>query len=185
MRLDRLTDAAHCLRLSERRKIEAQMDDLERRFPQVFFAVYFGVLPQGFRVEEVGFWLLNHAAFGTHDITKRNEFGIILVIDPAAGTACFSVGYAMEALLGKMGMQRTLLRASKYLSRSEYGGAVDLAIRDLDRSLRSLGRAELRDGRVSQVHAVSTDLGLTPLRKSSRPVLGGRSHNEQPAGELR
>ena len=164
VRLDRLTDAAHCLSLRDRRKLEAHLNDFERRFPQVFFAVYFGVLPQGLRVSEVGFWLLNHAAFGTHEIAKRNEFGIVLVIDPAAGTACFSLGYAIEALTDQLDMSTLLMRMRRFLTRSDYGEAVGRAIRGLDRKLRSIGDACIRDQHSSAIHAVSADLGLCPLR---------------------
>jgi hypothetical protein len=176
--LDRLTDAAHCLSLRDRRSLEAHLDDFERRFPQVFFAVYFGVLPQGLRVAEVGFWLLNHAAFGTHDIEKRNEFGIVMVIDPAAGAACFSLGYAIEALTGQMDVNGILTRIRRFLTRSDYGEAVERAICDLDRQLRSVGRAKLRAPGSSSIHTVSSDLGLRPLR----PAL--RSESAQPQSSL-
>lgn len=168
VRLDRLTDAAHCLSLRDRRQLEAHLDDFERRFPQVFFAVYFGVLPQGLRVSEVGFWLLNHAAFGTHEIAKRNEFGIVLVVDPAAGSACFSLGYAIEALGDRIDVSATLNQMRRHLARSDYGEAVEKAIRALDRQLRSVGRAHLRDPLSSTIHTVSSDLGLSPLRPASR-----------------
>jgi uncharacterized membrane protein YgcG len=168
VRLDRLTDAAHCLSLRDKRKLEAHLDDFERRFPQVFFAVYFGVLPHGLRVAEVGFWLLNHAAFGTHEIAKRNEFGIVLVIDPAAGAAGFSLGYAIEALAGSMDISGILNGMRRFLARSDYGTAVERSIHALDRQLRAVGRAQLRDPRASSIHAVSSDLGLKPLRPSPR-----------------
>lgn len=168
VRLDRLTDAAHCLRLSERQSLEAQLDDFERRFPQVFFAVYFGVLPQGIKVAEVGFWLLNHAAFGTHDIAKRNEFGIVLVIDPAAGTACFTLGYVMEGLADRIGIKAVLDGIGASLARSQYGEAVKHAIANLDRRLRRAGKAQMVDGRVSVAHTVAPDLGLVPLRSPVR-----------------
>lgn len=177
VRLDRLTDAAHCLHLSERRKLEAQLDDFERRFPQVFFAVYFGVLPQGLKVSEVGFWLLNHAAFGTHDIAKRNEFGMVLVIDPAAGAACFSLGYAIEALGDKTGIAAVLVRMKKLLANSQYGDAVERAIRELDHCLRSTGKAQKRDSRNLTVHEVSADLGLSPLRLPSKSAFTNRTRD--------
>lgn len=168
VRLDRLTDAAHCLSLRERGRLETFLDDFERRFPQVFLAVYFGVLPQGLRVSEVGFWLLNHAAFGTHDISKRNEFGIVLVIDPAAGMACFSLGYAIEVLTDKLDVDRALARMRTFLKRSHYGEGVEMAIRNLDRQLRSVGQVQIRDRIHSSALAVSSDLGFSPLRTNSR-----------------
>lgn len=175
VRLDRLTDAAHCLRLGDRRKLEVKLDDFERRFPQVFFAVYFGVLPQGVKVSEAGFWLLNHAAFGTHDIAKRNEFGVILVIDPAVGHACFTLGYALEALAERIGFSAVLDRLKPSLARSEYGEAVSIAIDQIDRTMRSAGKAQAPNWRSSLAHALGYDLGLTPLRPSRRPA-GAQEH---------
>ena len=180
VRLDRLTDAAHCLSLRDKRKLEAHLDDFERRFPQVFFAVYFGVLPQGLRVAEVGFWLLNHAAFGTHEIAKRNEFGIVLVIDPAAGAACFSLGYAIEALADRMDIGGILDGMRRFLARSDYGAAVERSIHALDRQLRSVGRAQLRDPMSANIHAVSSDLGLKPLRPASRSEKLERESSKDP-----
>lgn len=166
MRLDRLTDAAHCLRLTDQRRIEARLDDFERRFPQVFFAVYFGVLPQGLSVPEVGFWLLNHAAFGTHEIAKRNEFGIVLVVDPAAGQAGLCVGYAIEALGSRMAGDDVLRSMRPLLAQSDYGRAVTLAIRHLDRKLRSFAQGKPRSPEAAAMHTVSPDFGLRPLRAS-------------------
>lgn len=164
VRLERLTDAAHCISLRDRRKLEARLDDFERRFPQVFLAVYFGVLPQGLRVAEVGFWLLNHAAFGTHDISKRNEFGIVIVVDPAASTACFSLGYAVEALADQIKPVDILERMRGSLTLSHYAGAVEKAVCLLDRRLRSAGKPQIRDCNSTRIHTVSSDLGLSPLR---------------------
>ena len=167
VRLDRLTDAAHCLGLREIRKLEALLNDFERRFPQVFLAVYIGVLPQGLRVTEVGFWLLNHAAFGTDDLAKRNEFGIVLVIDPAAGMACFTLGYAIEALTAKLEINDILSRLRPFLLRSHYCDAVLKAIGDLDRQLRSIGQPRRRDHVHSSAFAVPPDLGLARIWNSS------------------
>jgi uncharacterized membrane protein YgcG len=171
VRLDRLTDPANCLRLGERRTLESSLDEFERRFPQVFFAVYFGVLPPGFSSSEVAFWLLNHAAFGTQEITKRNEYGIVLVVDPSASTASFGLGYAIETVEAKLGVRKTLSQMSPYLIRGDYGRAVQTAIRQLDRSLRKIGQSSPRDPRVSSTHALATDLGLTPLRTPARSAL--------------
>ena len=44
VRLERITDAAHCLRLEESRQLEVHLDDFERQFPQSFLALYFGAV---------------------------------------------------------------------------------------------------------------------------------------------
>lgn len=171
VRLDRLTDPANCLRLHDRRRLEAKLDDFERRFPQIFFAVYFGVLPGGFSVSEVGFWLLNHAAFGTHDISKRNEFGIVLVIDPSATTAAFTLGYSLEGVEAGLQLESVLKSVSPSLKKGDFGKAVEQSIRRVDRKLRAVGTCHPKESRISPAHAVSADLGLTPLRNPARAAL--------------
>lgn len=169
VRLERLTDAAHCLRMRDSRKIDALLDEFERRFPQVFLAVYFGVLPHGVSVAEAGFWLLNHAAFATHDTSKRNEYGLVLVTDPAVGQSAISMGYTLERFIRRRDLDRMLLRMSTALAHSEYGEAVQIAIRRIDRMLRSAGSARPMESNPSHAPAVGGDLGLRRLRTNHRP----------------
>lgn len=168
VRLERLTDAAHCLRVRDSRRIEGLLDEFERRFPQVFLAVYFGVLPHGISVSEAGFWLLNHAAFATHETSKRNDFGMALIIDPASGHAAISVGYAIEHLIRRQEFDQLLLRMSAALSHSDYSEAVHIAIHRIDRLLRSAGRAEPKTAASPPAPAVGHDLGLPRLRAQHR-----------------
>ncbi len=181
VRLDHLNDAAHCLKQSERRRIEGQLDDFDRRFPQVFLAVYCGVLPHGLNVSEAGFWLLNHAALATSDLAKRSDFGIVLIIDPAAGRAAFSVGYALENTLTQKHLQQILLGMKPHLAHSNYSEAASIAIRGIDRTLRSLGRSQPRACAAAHASPVDTDLGLPVLRArtsppQTRPVTESQHH---------
>lgn len=159
VKLERLTDSAGCLSLKDVRSIEGALDELERRFPQIFFAAYFGVLPQGINVAEAGFWLLNHAAFGSQELARQNEYGIVLIIDPAAGRAGFSIGYAIEPWLDKQALNALLIRMSRSLAQSEYARALRTAVGHLDASLRAAGKARPR----TPLPALDGDLGLERL----------------------
>lgn len=165
VRLERLTDAAHCLRLSDKRSIENCLDDFERRFPQVFLAIYMGVLPDGVTVGEVGFWLLNHAAFETNDLRKRNEFGIILAIDPAAGNASMSLGYCIEGLGNRFDAAAVLSKMHARLKASDYSGAIKLAIKETQRRLQKCGTPERQNP--SDLPVVCDDLGVAHLKPSA------------------
>src|SRR5688572_10748500 len=61
--LESLTDAAHCLRVREKEMLKQELDAFQQAFPQVFFAVYLGLLPITPSPGEIAFWLLNQAAF--------------------------------------------------------------------------------------------------------------------------
>src|ERR1700759_906376 len=104
--IKRLTDEAHCLKLHERREIEALLEDFEQRFPQVFLTLYLGVLPAPFSVRELAFLLLNRGAFATGEHARLNEFALALVIDPVARTTTLMTGYALERWLPQRRLSR-------------------------------------------------------------------------------
>ncbi|MDZ4405331.1 TPM domain-containing protein [Prosthecobacter sp.] len=176
VRLERITDAAHCLRLEESRKIEIILDNFERSFPQAFFAAYLGVLPSGLSVAELGFWLLNQGAFNTHSVSRRNDFGIVLVVDPSAQTASITLGYAIEKWFGDGFITRTLQTAGTHLNKGAFGMAIEAASTRCGEVLRKHAHAMAWKPDVTTAAGVSPDMGLQPLRgghkPASRPLAG-------------
>ena len=169
VRLERITDAAHCLRLEEVRGIEVLLDDFERHFPQAFFATYLGILPNGLNAAELGFWLLNQGAFNTHSVSRRNDFGIVLVVDPAAQTASMTLGYAIEALFAEHVTSRILSTTGSHLSKGAYGMASEDACNRCADALRKKARAKLWQPDIP-VSGVMTDMGLQTLRGGHKPA---------------
>lgn len=120
----RLWDEAHCLRVHEAREVEAVLVDFEEHFPQLFFAVYLGVLPPPLTVEELAFLLLNRGMFWAEHHPRLNEHAIALVLDPEARVAGLMVGYALEELLPPQVLQRILRRVRTPLWHAEYAPAI-------------------------------------------------------------
>lgn len=173
VRLDRLTDAAHCLRLADRHRAELFLDDFERAFPQVFVAFYFGALPPALNPQEVAFWLLNKGAFSTPQISKRNEYGVTCVIDPAAGTVGTAIGYALESLLAEAAPATIIQAMIPALSHAEYGVAIEAATEAVSGLLKPLAAANPIHGTLPgapQTGSTAADYGLHPLRSGHRPV---------------
>jgi hypothetical protein len=142
--LKRLTDEAHCLKLNESREIEALLEDFEQRFPQVFIALYLGVLPVPFSVRELAFLLLNRGAFATREHARLNEFAVAFVIDPVARTASLMTGYSLERWLPSRKLLRMLRSIRTCLWHGEYVSAVSTTVHRLDKRLRKAGRRETR-----------------------------------------
>src|SRR4051812_19439722 len=94
--LESLTDAAHCLRVREKELLKHELDGFHQSFPQVFLAVYLGLLPTSPTPGEMAFWLLNHAAFQPPDPARLNERAALLVIDPVGRHAGLATGYGLE-----------------------------------------------------------------------------------------
>jgi uncharacterized membrane protein YgcG len=176
VRLRRINDAAHCLRLEESRKLEVLLDDLERQFPQVFAAVYFGALPPRVNPLEMGMWLLNHGAFATHLFAKRNEFGLVYVVDPAAGSHGLVIGYGLEAVLPARQTARLLGSLAPSLKAGRWARAVELLVGGFSSKLRKHANRSRRNVESAPPPRTGSagDYGFEPLRKGHRHS-GGKS----------
>ncbi len=171
VRLERITDVAQCLSLKESRLIEVCLDDFERRFPQAFFAAYLGILPHNLSVSELGFWLLNQGAFNTRSVSRRNDFGLVMVVDPSAKAVGITLGYALERFFEGRPMRELLRRVGGHLQAGTFGLAIEDACRFCDNVLRKHGHSANWQPEAS---TLAPDLGLQPLREghkaSSRPL---------------
>ncbi len=168
VRLERITDAAHCLRLEDTRRIEIVLDDFERSFPQAFFAVYLGTLPNNLNVAELGFWLLNQGAFNTHSVSRRNDFGLVVVVDPAAHTACITLGYAIERCFSPKIMAGMMQAMGGHLRKGAFGRAIEASCIRAGGVLRKHARQMQWKPDVAPVSDVLPDIGLQPLRGGHR-----------------
>lgn len=157
VRLESLTDAAHCLRVREREALQHELEAFQQTFPQVFFAVYLGVLPSTPTAPEIAFWLLNHAGFQPADPARLNERAALLLIDPVAKSAGLTVGYALEPHLPHGKLTGILRRIRTPLWHGEYAGAIKLAISLLGKELRKVGR---RTGRQQEFRPPEADAGF-------------------------
>lgn len=178
--LQALTDAAHCLRTREKEFLAHELDGFHQTFPQVFLAVYLGVLPPSPTPAEIAFWLLNHAAFQPADPAKLNERTALLVIDPVGRTAGLTVGYGLEPFLPAGTLSGILRRIRTPLWHGEYSSAIVLAIKLIGNSLRKAARRAPRQVEFpppgAEVDFIHTS-GLQSLRDSSVQLAERREDN--------
>jgi hypothetical protein len=168
VKLERITDAAHCLRLEEVRRCEIALDDFERCLPQAFFAIYLGVLPHGLNVAELGFWLLNQGAFNTHQMMKRNDFGTVLVVDPVTKSISLTLGYAIEGCFTPKQLTHLLETAAVHLEQQDFGGAMLKLIGDVYHGLRKKAQSYIWKPETS---ANEAGISVQPLRSGHRPTV--------------
>ncbi|NOX99038.1 MAG: hypothetical protein GXP30_04775 [Verrucomicrobia bacterium] len=165
--MDRLHDAAHCLRKEERAEVLDIMDRLKDRFPQLFFCAYLGTLPDNVKMSELGFWLLNHAAVKGVDIARPNENAILLLLDTNTGQAGISLGYYIEKFLDDVTAARCLGSARSHFVKGENGKALGKVMKKLGRALSKRSRNVLR------IQSETSQSVLNPFgaSTSSLPVL--------------
>ena len=180
VRLERITDAAHCLRLEDNRRCEIILDDFERSFPQAFFAVYLGALPNNLNVAELGFWLLNQGAFNTHSVRRRNDFGLVLVIDPTAQTAGLTLGYAVEACFSQKILDALMQVLGSHLRKGAFGAAIESTCVRAGAVLRKHAKKMHWQPEAALVAESLADIGLQPLKGGHRSVSRPLADNPAP-----
>jgi uncharacterized membrane protein YgcG len=151
VKMRQIHDVVGCLRASELNNINQTLQNLEDRFPQLLFAVYFGELTETISIGELGFWLLNQATVEGASVVRSNENGIFLVIDVHQKQAGISLGYCTEMLLTEADCLRALRAARSFFRNGEFGAGVVVLWRKLEKSLatqaqkmKNLGRAEIK-----------------------------------------
>ncbi|HRQ90367.1 MAG TPA: hypothetical protein PLA50_16330 [Bacteroidia bacterium] len=138
--LNRIHDAAHCLRKIERDELGETLDSLEVKFPQMLFCVYLGTLPKHLSISELGFWLLNHGQVKGAEFARPNENAILVVMDLDRKQIGVSLGYFAETLISEEDAYRALTAARPYLLNSEYGRAMERIFLKLGKVLDKQGR---------------------------------------------
>ncbi|MDF1751864.1 MAG: TPM domain-containing protein [Verrucomicrobiales bacterium] len=127
VKMRRVHDAADCLRVKDSEMIERTLNRLEKRFPQLVFAVYLGDLNETISIGELGFWLLNQVTIEGAGYAKTNESAVLLVVDVNFKKAGLSLGYFTEMLLGEEDCLRALAAGRSHFANGEFGtGVVDL-----------------------------------------------------------
>ena len=121
------------------------MEDIGRRFPQVFVAVYTGPLGEVANIRQFGFWLLNRAAFEDVAVGKPNEAGILITIDPESKAAGMTFGYLLDPYLEESDTFECLSRAHSYWLDGRYADGLVKAIRHLGAVLGKRCRQARRD----------------------------------------
>jgi hypothetical protein len=141
--MEPIMDVTGCLRMSEKNRLSALVDDFEHRFPQLFLSLFIGVLPE-MKVLEAGFWLLNHGVRKRQDRVCDNRFGIVTLIDPIAHEAGICTGYALESTLTTDTLASLLDKNSHHLWHADHLTALKGLILGLDATLRRAGRPQPR-----------------------------------------
>ena len=173
LRLHRLTDSAGVFRRDERARVEAVLERVGRRFPQLFVAVYTGALGEVSNIRQFGFWLLNRAAFDDLPPDKPNEAGILLTLDPESKAAGIVFGYLLDPYLDQRDTFECLSRAHPFWLEQRYAEGVVRALWQLEALLQKRSRQARRDPEQFQrkvMPAVMIGDRVRRLRASHRPA---------------
>ena len=144
VRLRRLTDNAGILRRGERELLEAAMERISRRCPQVFVAVYTGALGEVANIRQFGFWLLNRSAFEDLPEDQSNAAGILITIDPESKAAGMVFGYLLDPFLEESDTFECLTRGHAYWLEQRYVEGLVRALAHLESVLCKRSRQARR-----------------------------------------
>jgi len=171
--LDRsLIDQAQILRLAEFQSLERQLDEFERRFPQIPVLIFLGDLPPAVPPSLAGLWLLNQSVNTRRGGARSASCGIAVILEPRRGEVGLAVGYSLEGLLPAPVLQGMMMEASPHLSHREFGKALQRLVAAFDSRLRKGCTAQPRrlPSAPASPPSAPTHLGLKtvlPARRST------------------
>lgn len=167
--LERVTDAQGVFGEAGKRWLEQAVAGFESSFPQAMVAVHVGALGSGPALRQFGFWLLNRSVLTAGEITRPNENGMLLLIDPPARLAGLTLGYQLEPWLSESVLERVLSagRRDFQAGRMAEGGV---------RIIRALGMA-LRDSLRGPMPLADEAVPTAPLLGLRRLRRGGKSES--------
>ncbi len=173
VKLRSLTDAAGLFRRRERDRIEDALEAFGIAFPQMFLAVYTGSLGETGNLRQFGFWLLNRGVFEDVDVTKPNEGGVLIVIDPDSKAAGISFGYLLDPFFEERDTFECLTRAHSHWLEGRYCDGLLKALNHIGSLLRKRSRQARRDPERYE-RKVATPVAVEDLVKKIR---GGNVSN--------
>lgn len=130
-----VTDLTSEFTRGEVRRIEREVERLERLFPQVQFSVVSAEVPANATLALYAFWLFNRG--GLTAATERGSQNrlIMLALDPKAGRAACMIGYGLEPFIGEARLTAALHAAFPSLAADQPGKAVLGFLGEMERHL--------------------------------------------------
>ena len=136
-----LTDRANSLTVEGIMRLRELLQRFERRFPQSLFSVFVTELPKGHNVKEYAFWLSNRARFSSVEAGGAENFDLLLVVEPNAGSAVLTVGYGLEKYISEDGLRDALTQALPEFREGELESAIRTCVEAISHRLRDVCRA--------------------------------------------
>lgn len=145
VRLGALTDAAGVLKKKEREVARKVLERFQRKFPQLFFAVYFGTFKELPSLRQFGFWLLNRGAFEDVEVSRPNEAGLLLSVDVGGKSAGMTFGYTLQPFLDDDLTFKALSAAHPFFLQGQWLRATEVVVNRMTRILVKQSRRAKRD----------------------------------------
>jgi uncharacterized membrane protein YgcG len=166
--LERVSDPQRALGDAGRSWVEREVVRFETGFPQAFVAVRVASLGSGPALRQFGFWLLNRAALTDGEITRPNENGVLVLIDPPARLASITLGYQLEPWLPEAALEHVLASARKDFQAGRLAAGAVRLVQELGSTLRRSLRAP----------AAGEGDSVLPAPLAGLPKLRGRTEGE-------
>ena len=168
---EQLMDVESRLTAEERDGIRRAFEDFAAQFPQLFFMMYLGALPAPASPRQFAFWLLNHAAVQDIDVLLPNERGLLLVVDPQAGSAVLATGYFLETCISQADLDAVLRPAQRELGHADYPGAMRVITNGLASLLKKKAKGAAKHPGAFRPAAPMVAV-FPPLVRTGEPVRG-------------
>ena len=122
--LTRYVDPEGKLTPAEKRRIDRNINALEKRFPGIKIFTCLVRLPGGVDSREFAFWLFNKSLPASGSEVRERSNGILLLIDRNKRSASLTVGYSLDPFLDDSWLGKILSTVKADLRESNYASAM-------------------------------------------------------------
>lgn len=134
--MERFMDHAGVVDQKLTRDINAAVDRLRVRFPQVELYFCTVELDDPVSLPEFGFWMMNACRLQEGQVESDRAWSILLLIDVKRGIVSLTPGYAIEAFIEDSGWEDALRNMSEDLAADDYSSALLYYVKSAERLLR-------------------------------------------------
>jgi hypothetical protein len=163
--MERVIDAAHCLRLRDRTRLDAALDDFEKRFPQIICCCYFGVLPATVNCAEAAVWMVENGVRPREGKLVGGSAAIVLVVDPSAHCLGVAIGASLAAFLPQSHIERWIGQNQYHFWHGEHVEGLMAILAEIGKTFIGAGEARRR----SVTAKPMPRLGLARAKPSPSP----------------
>jgi uncharacterized membrane protein YgcG len=133
-----VSDRSGVLSAKEKNLLQACIDKLERRFPQVGFSVLLDVVKPEIPLHLHAFWIFNRSTVCTKLSTGGVNRDVFLDIDTLGRRSSLMIGYGLEPFMSAKHLNDLLEAARGPLAQGDYAAAIQLLLGNLQDLLHSL-----------------------------------------------
>lgn len=133
-----VADTTGLLQRSDVTRLTKRIKRIKRRFPQLILQIVMHGFQPKYPFSMHAFWLFNAGNFAGNSRRGKDNHSLMIVVDPGRGEAAITLGYALEPLVPREGLDQLLAHAETAWRQARWADGLEELLEGLDALLESV-----------------------------------------------